>query len=90
MKVTGHLPSGAMYCHSRLPRGLRRGSVAAGLLGLLVRISPGYGCLSVVSVVCRQVEGSVTCRSFVQRSPTDCVFGSLSVIRCNNNPAHLQ
>ena len=36
---------------SRLSRGLRRGSVAVRLLGLRVRIPPGHGCLSVVSVV---------------------------------------
>ena len=32
----------------------------------------GYGCLSVVSVVCCQVEVSVSGRSLVQRSPTEC------------------
>jgi len=32
----------------------------------------GHGCLSVVSVVCCQVEVSATSRSLVQRSPTDC------------------
>jgi hypothetical protein len=31
-----------------------------------------HGCLSVVSVVCCQVEVSATCWSLVQRSPTDC------------------
>jgi hypothetical protein len=41
-------------------RGLWRGSAAARLLGLRVRISPGYGCLSVVSVVCCQVEVCAT------------------------------
>ena len=30
------------------------------------------GCLSLVSVVCCQVEVSETGRSFVQRSPTEC------------------
>ena len=33
----------------------------------------GHGCLSLASVVCCQVEVSATSRSFVQRSPTDCV-----------------
>jgi hypothetical protein len=33
-------------------------SAAAGLLGLRVRIPPGHGCLSVLSVVCCQVEVS--------------------------------
>jgi hypothetical protein len=32
----------------------------------------GHGCLSVVSVVCCQVEVGVTSWSLVQRSPTDC------------------
>jgi len=70
------------------PRNLRRGSAAACLLGLGVRIPPGHRCLSLVSVVCCQVEGSATGRSLVQRSPTECV--SLNVINCNNNALHLQ
>ena len=37
---------------SRWRRDLRRESGAARLLGLRVRISPGHGCLSLVSVVC--------------------------------------
>ena len=32
----------------------------------------GHGCLSLVSVVCCQVEVSATGRSLVQRSPTEC------------------
>jgi hypothetical protein len=32
----------------------------------------GHGCLSVVSVVCCQIEISATDRSLVQRSPTEC------------------
>ena len=39
----------------------------------------GHGCLSVVTVVCCQVEVSATNRSIVQMSPTDC-GASLSVI----------
>jgi hypothetical protein len=47
--------------------------VAARLLRLWVRIpSEGHGCLSVVSVVCCQVEVSAKSRSVSQRSPTDC------------------
>jgi hypothetical protein len=43
------------------PRGLRRESAAARLLGLRVRIPPGgHGHLSVVSVVCCQVEVSAS------------------------------
>ena len=45
---------------SQWPHGLRRGSAAARLLRFWVRIPQGYGCLSVVSVVCCQVEVSAT------------------------------
>jgi len=38
----------------------------------------GHGCLSVVSVVCCEVAVSVTGRSLVQRSPTEC-----GVSECN-------
>jgi hypothetical protein len=37
---------------SNWPSGLRRVSTADRLLGLRLRIPPGHGCLSVVSVVC--------------------------------------
>jgi hypothetical protein len=68
-------------CRSQLPSGLRRGSVAARLLRLWVRILEGHGCLSIVSVVCCQVKISVTSWSVVQRSLTD--FGaSLCVCVC--------
>ena len=43
------------------------------LTGIAVSNSArGHGCLSVVSVVCCQVEVSAMDRSLVQRSPTDC------------------
>jgi hypothetical protein len=32
----------------------------------------GHGCLSLVGVVCCQVDVSATVRSLVQRSPTEC------------------
>jgi hypothetical protein len=44
----------------------------------------GHGCLSLVSVVCCQVDASATSRSLVQWSPTDCGV-SLSVIKRNSN-----
>ena len=53
---------------SQWPRGLRRRSAAARLLGSWVRIPPGHGCLSVVSVVCCRVEVSATSWSHVQES----------------------
>ena len=61
-----------IWCRSQWPRGLRRRSAAALLLRLWVRIPPGAWMLSVVSVVCCQVEVSATGWSLVQRSPTDC------------------
>jgi len=67
--------------------GLRRGSAADRLLGLRVRNPPGTW-MSLVSVVCWQVEISTSGRSLDQRSPTECVC--LSVIGCKNNPLHLQ
>jgi hypothetical protein len=42
------------------------------LLGLRVRIPPGYGYLSLVNVVCSQVEVSATGRSLVEGSPAEC------------------
>jgi len=47
-------------CRSQWPHGLRCRSTAARLLRSWVRIPLGHGCLSVVSVVCCQVEVSVT------------------------------
>ena len=38
---------------------------------LITRPEKSYGCLSVVSVVCGQVEVSVSVQSLVQRSPMD-------------------
>jgi hypothetical protein len=46
---------------------------AAALLGLRVRILPG-SCLSLLNIVCCQVEVSATDRSLVQGSPTKCVW----------------
>ena len=49
-----------LLCRSQWPRGLRRSSAAARLLRLWVQIPLGHGCLSVVGVVCCQVEVSAT------------------------------
>jgi hypothetical protein len=62
--VTGGSPS-------RWLRVLSRGFAAARLLGLRIRIPPEAWILSVVSVVCCQVEVSATDRSHVQRNPTE-------------------
>ena len=55
---------------SRWPRGLRRGSAAARLLGVRVRIPPGVWMCRECCVL--SVEVSATGRSLVQRSPTEC------------------
>jgi hypothetical protein len=47
-------------------------SVVTRMLGLLVRIPPEHGCLSLLSIVCCQVEVSATGRSLVQGSATKC------------------
>jgi hypothetical protein len=49
-----------LKCLSQWLRGLTRRSAVARLLGLYVRIPPGHGCLSVVSVVSWQVEVPAT------------------------------
>jgi len=43
----------------------------------------GHGFLSVVSVVCCQVEVSATGRSLVQRSPTDCAASLAEIVGSN-------
>ena len=69
-------------CRSQWPRGLRRRSTTVRMLGSWVRIPPGHGRLSVVSVVCCQVEVSVTSWPLVQGSPTDCGAS----LRVNSKP----
>ena len=71
-------------CLSQWPRGLRRRSTAARLLRLWVRMPSGTW-MSVVSVVCCQVEVSATSWSLVQRSPTVCLV-SLCVIKKKQKP----
>jgi uncharacterized membrane protein YccC len=62
------------------------GSSLAGVVGS--NLTDGYGCLSLVSVVCCQVEVSATGRSLVQRGSTECVCVSLSVVvkPCKGRP----
>jgi hypothetical protein len=70
-----------MYIHpcryllrrSQWPRGMKRGSAAARLLGLWVRIPPGAW-MSLLNVVCCQIEVSGSDWSLVQRSPTELGF----------------
>jgi hypothetical protein len=63
---------------SQWPYGLRCGSAVACLLGLWVWISQGPW-MSVLSVVCCQVEVCVTGWSLVQRSPRLCCLLSKSI-----------
>jgi hypothetical protein len=64
--MKGHVVSVLMVIIQQLrpsqwPRGLRRGSAAVCLLGLRVRIHPGaWLCVSLLSVVCCQVEVSAS------------------------------
>jgi hypothetical protein len=57
--------------HNLARSGIKRGSAAYYILGLRFRIPPRVGCLSLVSVVCWEVEVSATIRSLVYRSPTE-------------------
>jgi hypothetical protein len=45
----------------------------------------GHGCLSLVSVVCCQVEVSATSWSLVQRSPTECGVSKCVIMRPRRN-----
>jgi len=64
-----------MRCQTQSPFGLRRGSAAALLLRLRVRIPPVYGCLlSLLSVVCCRV--GVLFRGILLGSPGIVVMGS--------------
>jgi len=73
---------------SQWPPILRRGSAAARLLGLRVRIPTGHGYFSLLNVVCCHVEVSATADHPSRRVLPTVVC--LSVIRCNSNPPHRQ
>jgi hypothetical protein len=64
--------------------GLTRGTAAARLLGLRVRIPPANGCL-VSCECCVGTEVSATGRSLVQRSHIECVC----VIECDQVQQYL-
>jgi hypothetical protein len=59
-------------CPSLWPHGLKCGSVAAWFSVSGFESRRGHGCLSLVSVVCCQVEVSATARSLVQGLLTKC------------------
>jgi hypothetical protein len=72
MSVSNIFHRNFLCSRSQWPRGQRRWSVAAPLLELRVRLMPGHGCLSFVSVVYCQVEVFASGWSLVQRSATEC------------------
>jgi hypothetical protein len=78
MSVPSILGVNYWISRSQWPCGLRRGSAAARLLGLWVRIPPGTRMS--VSCECCQVEVSATSWSLVQRSPTECGVSKKCVI----------
>jgi len=68
VKVNSHV-----WCQLRWPRGLRSGSAAVRLLGLRVRnLSVAWIFVSYKYCMCCQEEDSVTGRSLVRRSLTEC------------------
>jgi hypothetical protein len=84
---------------SQWPRGLRRGSAVVRLLRLRVRIPPGAW-MSVYGECCVLSGRGLCVRPIIrpQQSNRVCVRAcararvcvSLSVIRCDSNPLHLQ
>ena len=72
-KAIGNLEWLELVSRSQWWRGLRLGSLASRLLGLRVRIPRGPRCVSLLSVVCCQVEVSASGWSFVQRNGNVCV-----------------
>jgi hypothetical protein len=60
-----------LFCRSQWPRGLRRGSEAARLLRIWVRIPPKTR-MFVPYKCCVLSEVFATCRSLVQGSSTEC------------------
>jgi len=82
---------------SQWPRGLRCGSAAARWWDCRFESLRRHGCLSLVTVLCCQVEvcvgGGGSHHSSGGVLPTVvclCVCVSLCVIKCNNNPVRLQ
>jgi len=71
-------------CRSQWPRGLRRGSAAARC-NYGFESHRGHGYLSVVWVVCCQVEVPATIWSLVQRSPIEC-----GISQCDSEPSILR
>ena len=73
-QITYSYISNSALCQSQWPCGLRHRSVAAHLLRLWFQI-PSGAWMSVVNVLCCQVEVSVMSWTLIQRNPTDwCVI----------------
>ena len=77
-------------CRSRWFRGLRRGVCVPSPPGIAgTNSAVGHGYLSLVRVVCCEVEVSLRRTNPSSKGVLPSVV-SLSVISCNNNPLHLQ
>ena len=70
------------FSRSQWPASLRRGLRPLACCDCGVESRQGHGCLSVVSVVCCQVEVSASGWSLIQRSPTRCVSVCTRVFNC--------
>jgi hypothetical protein len=70
------------FSRSRWPGGLRRGLRQLACCDCRFESRQGHGCLSVVRIVCCQVEVPVSGWSFIQRSPTTCVCVYTRVFNC--------
>ena len=78
----GVLLWGFIWLSDIIPRGLRRGSATARLLGLLIRIPMrAWLCISLLSIVGCQAEASALGWSLVRRSRTKCVFVVRMIVR---------
>jgi hypothetical protein len=85
--------NGRRRSRSQWPRGPRRGSVAARLLGFWVRIPPGAWMS--VSCECCVLSGTGLCDGPIPRPEKSyrvsvCVCVCHSTIKCNKKPLHLQ
>ena len=80
----------AVGYRSEYPRGLKRRSAGPrwGIAGS--NPAEGHGCLSLVSVVCCQVEVCAMGRLLVQRIPTEHLSVSLNVTKCNSSALRSQ
>jgi hypothetical protein len=73
LSATQKAVSFSLVAQCQWPCNLRRGYAAAHLAGIVGLIpTQGHGCLSLVSVVCCQVQVSTMGWSLIQKSPINC------------------